>query len=210
MPRRKKIKMSEKAKEELKRRAQGCGKHSQSISTSEEEHSNIEDEDEKLPHSRAFKKLQPFLHLGSTSEGSSDDDMTTGYRVVDIQCLESSLVTACVCGSCRKGTCQCSVYVPLHACTCMSVHVCVHYICTCTCMCMISVSISMKSKVCHHGTKLYWKAITHLFPLTLCCALSNSDSNKLMILYRYHHSTKLYRKISLVCCRLYCYDVQHE
>ena len=39
--------MSEKAKEELKRRAQGCGEHSQSISISEEEHSNTEDEDEK-------------------------------------------------------------------------------------------------------------------------------------------------------------------
>ena len=26
------------------------------------------------------------------------------------------------------------------------------------------------------------------------------------ILYNYHHSTKLYRKISRVCCRLYCYE----
>ena len=60
--------MSEKAKEELKRRAQGCGKHSQSISNSEE-HSNTEDEDEKLPHSQAFKKLQPFLHLSKHVEG---------------------------------------------------------------------------------------------------------------------------------------------
>ena len=27
-----------------------------------------------------------------------------------------------------------------------------------------------------------------------------------MIVYNYHHSTKLYWKISQVCCRLYCYD----
>ena len=26
------------------------------------------------------------------------------------------------------------------------------------------------------------------------------------IIYNYHHSTKLYRKISRVCCRLYCYE----
>ena len=26
------------------------------------------------------------------------------------------------------------------------------------------------------------------------------------ILYKYHHSTKLYQKISRVCCRLYCYE----
>ena len=64
MPRRKKIKMSEKAKEELKRRAEGCGKHSQSISISEEEHSNTEDEDEKLPHSRALKEASAVLALG--------------------------------------------------------------------------------------------------------------------------------------------------
>ena len=25
-------------------------------------------------------------------------------------------------------------------------------------------------------------------------------------IYNYHHSTKLYRKISRVCCRLYCYE----
>ena len=27
-----------------------------------------------------------------------------------------------------------------------------------------------------------------------------------VIIYNYHHSTKLYRKISRVCCRLYCYE----
>ena len=26
------------------------------------------------------------------------------------------------------------------------------------------------------------------------------------LIYNYHHSTKLYRKISRVCCRLYCYE----
>ena len=25
-----------------------------------------------------------------------------------------------------------------------------------------------------------------------------------VLLYKYHHSTKLYRKVSRVCCRLYC------
>ena len=28
----------------------------------------------------------------------------------------------------------------------------------------------------------------------------------LVLLYKYHHSTKLYQKISRVCCRLYCYE----
>ena len=92
--------MSEKAKEDLKRRAQGCSKESESTSSSEDEHSTTEDEE---LHSRTFKKLQPFLHLGSTSEDSADEDVTTGFRLVDIQCLENSLVEACVCGSCRKG-----------------------------------------------------------------------------------------------------------
>ena len=27
-----------------------------------------------------------------------------------------------------------------------------------------------------------------------------------IVIYKYHHSTKLYRKISRVCCRLYCYE----
>ena len=47
-----------------------------------------------------------------------------------------------------------------------------------------------------------------LLPLTLLLVLhtcNNTDSNKLVILYNYHHNTKLYRKISRVCCRLYCY-----
>ena len=30
--------------------------------------------------------------------------------------------------------------------------------------------------------------------------------NGYVILYNYHHSTKLYRKISRVCCFLYCYE----
>ena len=29
---------------------------------------------------------------------------------------------------------------------------------------------------------------------------------KAIVLYKYHHSTKLYRKTSQVCCRLYCYE----
>ena len=35
---------------------------------------------------------------------------------------------------------------------------------------------------------------------------SQSGSAFTVILYNYHHSTKLYRKISRVCCRLYCYE----
>ena len=44
---------------------------------------------------------------------------------------------------------------------------------------------------------------TTLLLKTLHVAVSYSYN---VILYNYHHNTKLYRKISRVCCRLYCYE----
>ena len=38
----------------------------------------------------------------------------------------------------------------------------------------------------------------------ITCLLSRSGCGLLLILCKYYHSTKLYRKISRVCCRLYC------
>ena len=36
--------------------------------------------------------------------------------------------------------------------------------------------------------------------------ISRYTAHKALILYKYHHSTKLHQKISRVCCRLYCYE----
>ena len=40
----------------------------------------------------------------------------------------------------------------------------------------------------------------------LLYSLTLLNINVLNIYYKYHHSTKLYQKISRVCCRLYCYE----
>ena len=55
-----------------------------------------------------------------------------------------------------------------------------------------------------------WAHATHHMLHTTCCAPHVCPSvckhGTHMLLYNYHHSTKLYGKISRVCCRLYCYE----
>ena len=66
-----------------------------------------------------------------------------------------------------------------------------------------SAHLSIACSVFMHGESLWTTLLKYYFTVPM---YHNAHCpNIVLILYNYHHSTKLYRKISPVCCRLYCY-----
>ena len=78
------------------------------------------------------------------------------------------------------------------------------YLIAVPCSCREDKWIHLTISTSVHNLVMRWWS-----PLLCCCVLFTHAHppmvyNPLVWIYKYHHSTKLYRKISWVCCRLYC------